>query len=149
MAGRRNEATHCLFSCLTGSAFRSSAVCPSALRLRPRRGSRHPLQGRGRGLQVGGRPPDCQHGGRRLVAGLSPGRRPRPRGTGPLSAASPEVGGLTLRPFRTNFSPLLLYFETGELSCSDPKSSSDLRGSKHQVRSPTSKPLYRGGLFSA
>lgn len=88
--GMKQHAAHFPFCrCLL-----SSAVRPSALRLRARPGSGRPLHGRGRGLQVGGRPPDCQRGGRYVVAGLSPGRRPQSCGTGPLSAASPEVGDL-------------------------------------------------------
>lgn len=136
------DQTYGTFSFVT-SCFLSSAVRPGALRLRPRPGSRRPLQGSGCGLQVGRRPPDCQRGGRRLVAGLSPERRPQSRGARPLAAASREVGDCDLNTAPRSVceeSPRLLFLsETGELRCSDPKSSSNLAESNRQVTRPNSK----------
>lgn len=144
------DQTHGTFSFVTG-CFLSSAVRPGALRLRPRPGSRRPLQGSGRGLQVGRRPPDCQRGGRGLVAGLSPEGRPQSRGARPLAAASREVGDLNTAPRSAcEESPRLLSLsETGELRCSDPKPSSNLAESNRQVTRPNSK-LYTfwGGQVS-
>lgn len=128
------------FSFVTG-CFLSSAVRPGALRLRPRPGSRRPLQGSGRGLRVGRRPPDCERGGRGLVAGLSPERRPQSRGDRPLAPASPEVGDRDPINVCVESPRLLFLSETGELRCSAPKPSSDLAQSNRQVTRPNSKPL--------
>lgn len=125
-----------------GDDFLSSALCTGSFWLWPKWRSVCPVQGCSSFLQKGRHPPDCQHGGWHLVAGLSLWEQQQSGRAHPFTAATWKVVFFLLIIPECHFNKILFLFQpcliwllTGELHYSGPEPCSGLGKLNDQVRS--------------